>query len=143
VEFLDTNVLVYAASLRQEDWNKTQAAQRLLQSGVFAISLQVLQEFYCASRSPRKLALSHADAMLHCQQWRSFTVLEPTLKLFDDALRLCDRFQISYYDAAILAAAKQLGCAKVYSEDLNDGQDYDGVRVENPFRDVSASTPPP
>ena len=78
MEFLDTNVLVYAASLRQEDWNKTQAAHRLLRSGVFAISLQVLQEFYCASRSPRELAISHEEALRFCQQWRVFTVLEPT-----------------------------------------------------------------
>jgi predicted nucleic acid-binding protein len=43
-------------------------------------------------------------------------------------------FQLSYWDAAILEAARSLGCAVVLSEDLSDGQDYDGVRVENPFR---------
>lgn len=46
------------------------------------------------------------------------------------------RYQISYWDAAILEAAKALGCETVLSEDLNDGQDYGGVRVENPFRDL-------
>jgi predicted nucleic acid-binding protein len=65
------------------------------------------------------------------------------LAMFDEALRLCGRFQISYYDAAILAAAKQLGCKVVYFEDLNDGQDYDGVRLENPFRNLVADTPLP
>ena len=134
MEFVDTNVLVYAASLKQVDWHKTQAAQQLLW-GDTAISLQVLQEFYVAARHPRKLNLEHERAALFCRLWRRrFTVLEPTLDLFDEALRLCERFQISYYDAAILAAAKQLGCAVVYSEDLNHGQDYDGVRVINPFR---------
>ena len=54
--------------------------------------------------------------------------------LFDDALSLCDRFQISYYDAAIVAAARILNCNVVYSEDLSDGQDYGGVKVVNPFR---------
>ncbi len=47
-----------------------------------------------------------------------------------------ERFQISSWDAAILEAARTLGCEVVLSEDLDDATDYDGVRVENPFRDV-------
>ena len=145
MEFLDTNVLVYAASEKEADRQKADLARELLRRGPseFAISLQVLQEFYCAARSPRKLDLTHEEALRFCQQWRAFTVLGPTLELFDQALDLCQRYQIGYYDAAILAAARQLGCAKVYSEDLNDGRDYDGVRVEIPFRAVTASAPQP
>lgn len=129
MEFLDTNVLVYAAGQQRQDLAKAAQARLLLSQGPghFAISLQVLQEFYQAARHPRKLALSHQEATFFCEEWRQFTVLEPTLALFDEALRLCDRFQINYYDAAILAAARQLGCTAVYSEDLNHGQDYDGV----------------
>lgn len=65
-----------------------------------------------------------------------------SLAVDDTALDLCGRYQIGYYDAAILAAARLLGCAKVHSEDLNDGQDYDGVQVENPFRGIKAASPP-
>ena len=54
--------------------------------------------------------------------------------LFQEAVRLRDRFQISYWDAAILAAAKRLGATTLYSEDLSDGQNFDGVQVVNPFR---------
>ena len=135
MEFLDTNVLLYAASQQAADQLKAGVARELLRRGpsVFAISLQVLQEFYVAARAPRKLALSHDEAIRLCGQWRSFTVLEPTLQLFESALALCGRYQIGYYDAAILAAARQSGCAKVHSEDLNAGQDYDGVTVVNPF----------
>ena len=50
------------------------------------------------------------------------------------ALATRERFRISYWDAAILEAARSLGCEVVLSEDLGDGQDYAGVRVENPFR---------
>jgi predicted nucleic acid-binding protein len=144
VEFLDTNVLMYAASQQAADQQKAEIARELLRRGPheFAISLQVLQEFYVAARAPRKLALSHEDALKFCGQWRAFTVLEPKIQLFETALALCGRYQIGYYDAAILAAARQLGCPKVHSEDLNDGQEYDGVRVENPFRGI-ASTPQP
>ena len=143
MEFLDTNVLVYAASDRAADRQKADVARDLLRRGPseFAISLQVLQEFYVAVRSPRKLALGHDEAVTFCSQWRSFTVLEPTVPLFEAALELCRRFQISYFDVAILAAARQLGCAIVHSEDLNEGQDYDGVRVENPFRDIASTSP--
>ena len=102
----------------------------------------MLQEFYVAARAPRKLALPHDEALNFCRQWRTLTILEPTLRLFDAALELCGRYQIGYYDAAILAAARLLDCAKVHSEDLNDGQDYDGVLVENPFRGIPRSSQP-
>ena len=141
MEFLDTKVLVYAASDKAADQQKAGVARDLLRRdpNQFAISLQVLQEFYVAARAPRKLALAHQEALAFCSQWRALTVLEPTLQLFEAALQLCDRYQIGYYDAAILAAAKQLGCSKVHSEDLNDGQDYDGVRVANPFRGIASA----
>ena len=54
---------------------------------------------------------------------------------FVRALELVTRYRISNWDAAILAAALESGCEFVYSEDLNDGQDYGGVRVVNPFRE--------
>ena len=134
MEFLDTNVLVYAASGIPADAPKSAIARVLVCVPGNAISLQVLQEFYNVARHPRKLAFTHAEAVAYCGKWRRFTVLEPTLALFDDALALVERFQVSYYDAAILAAARRLKCKVVHSEDLNDGQDYLGVRVANPFR---------
>jgi predicted nucleic acid-binding protein len=49
------------------------------------------------------------------------------------AFALRDRFRLSYWDSAILAAAKACGCLVVFSEDLSSNQDYDGIRVVNPF----------
>ena len=54
-----------------------------------------------------------------------------------EAVEIRARFGISYWDAAILAAAKQMGCHTVCSEDFNAGQDYDGVTVVNPFAVVT------
>jgi predicted nucleic acid-binding protein len=51
-----------------------------------------------------------------------------------DAIGIAGRYQISYFDAQIIAASKRLGSTTIYSEDLNHGQDYGGVRVVNPFR---------
>jgi len=134
VEFLDTNVLVYAASGIPADAPKSSIARALVSAPGNAISLQVLQEFYNAARHPKKLAFTHAEAVAYCEKWRRFTVLEPTIALFDDALMFVERFQIGYYDAAILSAARRLKCKVAHSEDLNDGQEYFGVRVSNPFR---------
>ena len=72
-----------------------------------------------------------------------FPVASLGAETFVRTLELAHKFQISNWDAAILAAAAQLSCQVVYSEDLSHGQDYDGVRVENPFRDVPVSAPQP
>jgi predicted nucleic acid-binding protein len=65
--------------------------------------------------------------------FRRFPVQETTVVLALAAMATVSRFQISYWDAAIVEAARALGCELVLSEDLSDGQDYGGVRVENPF----------
>ena len=62
-------------------------------------------------------------------------IQEITVELFNTATEIRARFGISYWDAAILAAAKMLGCEAVYSEDLSHEQNYDGVMVINPFAD--------
>lgn len=134
IVFIDSNVLLCAASGRPADMAKSKHARALLERETVGISFQVLQEFYANAINPRKLNLSSAEATALCTTWMRFRVARLGLKTFVRTLDLAQRFQISNWDAAILAAAKQLGCATVYSEDLNDGQDYDGVRVENPFR---------
>jgi predicted nucleic acid-binding protein len=63
----------------------------------------------------------------------NYPVLTPTPSLVFRALDLTQRYQIRYYDAAILAAAQELGCQTLYTEDLNHGQTYDTVQVINPF----------
>ena len=64
-----------------------------------------------------------------------FPVQEVTLDVFRVAVAISQRFGLSYWDGAILATARALGCDAVYSEDMNDRQDYDGLRVINPLRD--------
>jgi predicted nucleic acid-binding protein len=95
----------------------------------------VLQEFYVqATRSSKSGRLSHDEASSLVEAFARFRVQEMTLALVRASLDTRERFGISYWDAAIVEAARSLGCETVLSEDLNDGQDYDGVRVENPFR---------
>ncbi len=61
-------------------------------------------------------------------------VTEIDLMLVKQAIETQKRYQISYWDSLIVAAAQRAGCSKILSEDLNDGQEYNGVLVKNPFQ---------
>lgn len=136
MRFIDTNVLLYAVSRDADEQRKAQLANEILDARDVALSAQVLQEFYFqATRDSRPKRLTHAEAVGAIETLRLFPTQETTLALVLAATETRQRFQISYWDAAIIEAARKLGCETVLSEDLNDGQDYGGVRVENPFRD--------
>jgi predicted nucleic acid-binding protein len=95
----------------------------------------VLQEFYVqATRNMKPDRITHDQAVALMTSWERFEVQDVTLEVMHAALRTKKRFRISYWDAAIVEAAKAARCSVIYSEDLNDGQDFGGVRVENPFR---------
>lgn len=97
--------------------------------------MQVLQEFYVqATRATRPDPLTHDQATGLVESFTRFPVQGTTVAIVRAAMATRDRFVLSFWDAAILEAARALGCPVVLSEDLGDGQDYDGVRVENPFR---------
>ncbi len=133
--FLDTNILVYAIEIAGPDPGKSSVAMALARRTDVRLSTQVLGEFYRAVTSPRRdVPLSPDEATAWVQIWKRHDVQSITVAHVDLALELVRRFQLGYFDASILAAAKLAGCETVYSEDLNDGQDYGGVRVENPFR---------
>lgn len=132
----DTNVLIYAVSNREADAGKRAMAEATLMEPDLALSVQVLQEFYHQATRPHGPAgLTHEEAMEFLYPLAALPTQEITADLFNRATELRVRFGVSYWDAAILAAAKMLGCDAVYSEDLSHGQDYDGVRVINPFDD--------
>jgi predicted nucleic acid-binding protein len=115
----------------------------MLESDDLTLSVQVLQEFYVqATRSTRADRLSHEQAVLLIESMRlRFPVQDVTVALFYSALATAARFRISYWDAAIVEAARASGCSVVLSEDLGHGQDFGGVRIENPFQ-ISAKRRP-
>lgn len=134
MRFADTNVLLYSVSTLPAEAGKAATARALLKEGDLALSVQVLQEFYVqATRPGRPDPLTHEEAVAFMRTWRRFFVQELTVALLDDALFLKARYQLSYWDSAIIAAARLSGCREVISEDMNAGQDYGGVTVVNPF----------
>jgi predicted nucleic acid-binding protein len=132
--FVDTNVLVYAASNAAADQSRRELALELLDQPDIAVSAQVLAEFYVVATSKNKLNMPHEDAQTLLQSLARIPVCPITRELVLEAIELRERCQLSYWDAAIIAAAKRMGCHTVWSEDLNDGQIYDGVTVVNPFK---------
>lgn len=132
--FVDTNVLVYAAVSTDEDAAKNARALDLIEDGGLAFSGQVFAEFYHQVTRPNRAGhLDHDDAVAFVESLADSPVQPITLGLVRSAMAASQRFQLSYWDAAIIEAARAAGCDTVLSEDLSDGQDYDGVRVVNPF----------
>ena len=135
MRFVDTNVLLYAISREPEDHDKAERANALLDAGDVALSVQVLQEFYVQStRETRTDRITNEQAATLVESLLVFPIADITTGVVLAAIAARERFGISYWDAAIIEAARALGCGVVLSEDLSDGQDYAGVRVENPFR---------
>jgi len=134
VRFLDTNILLYAVSTDPGEQDKARRARDLLDETDLALSVQVLQEFYVqATRASRAQPLTHEQARDFVEAFSRFPVQDLTLPVVRDALAIRARFGLSYWDSAIIAAARAAGCRQVLSEDLSHGRDYDGVTVVNPL----------
>jgi predicted nucleic acid-binding protein len=134
-QFVDTNVLVYAHD--QSAGVKHEQAKRLLanlwQSEQGCLSIQVLQEFYVTVTRKLKRPLPATTAAQLIADLGVWRVHRPTVTDLLEAITLQERYQISFWDAMILQSALQLNCPIVWSEDLNDGQQYGQSRVQNPF----------
>ncbi len=136
-DFFDTNVLVYAISDNEAE---KQAQARVLlteaiENNTGTISAQVLGEFFTISISPRRVQppLTPAEARLVIEQVSVLPVVALDLELVRRAVNTSQRYQISYWDGLIIAAAERAGCARVFTEDLNNGQTYHGIVAINPF----------
>lgn len=131
--FLDTNVLVYAVAADAEVSEKRQRALALIETIDFAVSAQVLQEFYVTVTRKLERPLSPDQALAWVEQLEAFPCVAIDASLVKVAAEISERYRISYLDGAIVAAAELAGAGVLYSEDLNEGQRYGSVRVVNPF----------
>ncbi len=135
--FLDTNIFVY--SLDRNAPVKSQRAAKLIREGLTTqkgvVSYQVIQEFLNVALKRSQEPMKTTDAEFYL-----ISVLYPLLgvhsshALFAEALRLCDRNALAWYDSLIVAAAIQAKCEILYTEDLQHGQEFRSLRVVNPFR---------
>ena len=134
-DFFDTNILVYAHD--QRDPAKRKLALDLyanaIARGTVVVSAQVLGEFFntVTRRIPNPISVEEAGEVISL--FSMLTVVALDLALVQRAVFTCRRYEVSYWDALIIAAADRAGCARIISEDLNPGQSYHGVVVVNPF----------
>jgi len=136
-QFLDTNVLVYAHD--QSAGKKYEIANQLLlslwQSRLGSVSIQVFQEFFVTVTRKTAVPLSAEEASFVISKMGKWRVHSPNVNDLVSAIQIQQRYQISFWDALIIRSAERLGCAVVWSEDMNDGQFYGRVQVKNPFLD--------
>ena len=131
--FVDSNVLLYA--IDKADPTKQQAARQwrseLWRSRRGRISFQVLGEFYV--NAVRKQPAARDEARSEVRDLLAWRPVVADAALLERGWKIQDRYRLSYWDALIVAAAKAASCRYLLTEDLQAGQELDGVEVVNPF----------
>jgi predicted nucleic acid-binding protein len=133
--FVDTNVLVYAhdSTSGEKHRRAVSLVTELWESGSGCLSVQVLGEFYVIVTQEVPTPMEPGRAVQIMRDLAAWTVHEPAMDDVIGAVEIHTRYRISFRNAMIVRSAFHLGCATLWSEDLNPGQEYDGVMVMNPF----------
>jgi predicted nucleic acid-binding protein len=134
VEFVDTNLLVYAhdGGAGAKHAQAVALLARLFEEGTGALSIQVLAEFYAAAT--RKLGMTSAEAEAVIRDLGGWIIHRPAHADLLKAAQLARRHRLGWWDALILTSAIELGCAVLWTEDFSDGRRFGPVTVRNPFR---------
>jgi len=133
--FIDTNVLLYAydmdAGVKRDIALKI--IEKLWEDRRGVISTQVLQEFYAnvTRKIPKPLSPSKARGILECYRYWHVELNDPNAIFL--ASEIEERYRLSFWDALIVAAARNAGAERILTEDLNHGQNIEGILIENPF----------
>ena len=137
--FVDTNVLIYAVD--QADLQKQQAAQAwrqwLWETNRGRISFQVLQEFYV--NAIKKQLSAQAEIRKEIEDLMAWQPIPLDASVIARAWKIEDRYRISFWDSLIIAAARVADCRYLLTEDLQRGQELDGVMIVDPFVSAPAS----
>lgn len=132
--FFDTNILIYAVD--EEESGKHELAGELVEAhlveGDGLISVQVLREFYSATRRLRR-PLSEEQARQMVEYFSTFRTLPEDSRMVLAAMRRSQELVLSFWDALIIEAALKGGADRLLTEDLQHGHVIEGVRIENPF----------
>jgi predicted nucleic acid-binding protein len=135
--FLDTNVLIYAATSLEPFPDKFARAEEIIAKQEFGISTQVIGEFIRNVQNSKKMKspLSDEEVDGWIERLYEFPVISIDREVIATATLFQRRYQIGFWDGQILAAAHRFGADTLLTEDLSHGQFYGSVRCENPFRD--------
>jgi len=133
--FLDTNIFVYSFA---GDAEKRQRASELIRRGIDTgkgiVSYQVVQEFFNVALKKFASPMSVADANQYLTvAFGPLFAVQSSRALYGEALHLRAQCNLAWYDALIVASAREANCGTLYSEDFQHGQVFGEVRVLNPF----------
>lgn len=131
--FIDTNILVYAHD--KDAGEKHEAAKNLVmefwqQDRWPCLSVQVLQELYV---NLQRKGVPIVETRETVKDYTTWHVVENSVALLEEGMGEMERWKLSFWDSLILAAARRMEVSIIYSEDMSDTQDYEGIRVLNPF----------
>lgn len=133
LSFLDTNILLYLISSDPAEADKRQKALEIVVPMDWVISAQVLQEFYVNATRSRTGGISIEAANRLLRQFMPCATVAVDATLVGHAAQISQLHQLSYWDAAIVAAAVRSGATTLMTEDLNAGQVIEGIAIINPF----------
>jgi predicted nucleic acid-binding protein len=131
--FIDTNIIIYANDKRdkKKQTDALKVVTDLMKSNDGTISTQVLQEYAFAAL--KKLNQKHDVVLRQLKLLESFEVIRQSTEIIRRAVEIMHTYQINFWDACIISSAEHANCSTIYSEDLNTGQYYSGIKVENPL----------
>ncbi|MEN8725338.1 MAG: PIN domain-containing protein [Lentimonas sp.] len=133
--FVDTNILVYARDCSEKLKQPIAEAlmQELWESRSGQVSVQVLNEYYVCVTQKLKFGLTKDEAWSDLEALEAWEPIALDFPLIEKAFKIQSRYQLSWWDSLIVAAAVVSNCDEILSEDLSSGQLYEGIPVVNPF----------
>ena len=134
MKFIDTNVLIYFVDGRNQA--KQSIARTVIADAIgnpeYVMSLQVLNEF--ANVSLKKLGMTEDEVRQYIEAFQRMRIVFQQSGWTVRALEIRKLYGLQFYDSLLLAAAEASGCDEFWTEDLNDGQMYCGIKAVNPFK---------
>ena len=139
--FIDTNVLVYSrdASEPQKQAQAMVWMAHLWKNQVGRLSFQVLQEFYVTVTEKLRPGLDSENARRDVRSLLAWHPIHVDGRVLEGAWLIQDQYRFSWWDALILSAAQVAGCRYLLSEDLQENQKLEDLRIVNPFRTAPAA----
>lgn len=133
--FVDTNILLYAkdASEKEKQPIAAELVQQLWETRSGCLSVQVLNEYYVNVTQKLRPGLTQTEAWADLEALQAWEPIPLSFNLLSRGFNIQSRYQLSWWDSLIVAAAVVSNCKEILSEDLASGQLYDGVPVVNPF----------
>jgi predicted nucleic acid-binding protein len=130
---VDTNILIYAVDVDADSKHALAAhIVKFLSEQKSVLPLQCLTEFYRATTKKRRFAAAEAASFV--QQFRaSMLIIPAAIEDLAPAMHIHQQHKIQFFDALLIATTRRAGCTVFLSEDLQDGRNFDGVTVRNPF----------